>query len=158
MKKDITKNIQIIFFSAVLILALYLGVQLSHQKLNIKQCTALMREENEVLNIKASYERILSVVNNSGYLRETGFIRSKQNTWRFNRYYSFRFSLLQGDSFEIELLSSYKAEDDNVPDDMFKLIRPEQGTSHKLTHIENVAPRVWLFSGVAYPVFSCKEK
>ncbi|HDR2357203.1 TPA: hypothetical protein QCH65_004453, partial [Enterobacter roggenkampii] len=59
--------------------------------------------------------------------------------------------------YELKVMSHQKADDDNVPGETLKRFRPEQGRETNIIRIEEVETDVWLFSGLAFPLFACKE-
>lgn len=140
---------------AVLIVAIY-KISMS-RPLRVNQCAAIISESNVSENINARFERVISIVEGKGFARDTGFLSEGDNSWRLNRFYTFSVKPISGYKYELKVISHQKAYDDNVPDANLKRFRPEQGRKINITSIEEVKPDVWLFSGLAFPLFACKD-
>ncbi|NEG81043.1 FidL-like protein, partial [Pantoea agglomerans] len=128
-----------------------------HRTINIKQCSSQVIKKNRTQHITENYQTITSIFNDNGFSRETGEIYAGEGKWILNRFYTFSIQNLSDDKYRIEILSVSKSSNDNVPDSVIKKIRPEQQRVAHITEIEELSSGVWLFSGLAYPLFACKE-
>ncbi|HEY4429416.1 MAG TPA: hypothetical protein VGN87_00115 [Paenibacillus sp.] len=127
------------------------------KSLSVNQCSASISENSVNENISARFQRVISIVGRKGFARDTGILSEGDNSWRLNRFYTFSLEPISGYKYELKVMSHQKADDDNVPDTTLKRFRPEQGRKVNITSIEEVEPDVWLFSGLAFPLFACKE-
>ncbi|WP_454878808.1 hypothetical protein [Serratia inhibens] len=149
-----------IIYIAVLVsisLASFLWWKFLPKSLNINQCSLIINEENKNLKINAKYQRVISVIKNKGFARETGRIYEGEQYWNLNRFYSFSVEPLSNNRFIIKVLSGSKSDDDDIPALVMKNFRPEQSRAVYVTQIEEVSSGVWLFSGLTFPLFACKE-
>jgi hypothetical protein len=157
--KKINHKIAILLLALLTITAL-LMVTFKVRKgksLSVNQCSASISENSVNENISARFQRVISIVERKGFARDTGILSEGDNSWRLNRFYTFSLEPISGYKYELKFMSHQKADDDNVPDTALKRFRPEQGRKINITSIEEVEPDVWLFSGLAFPLFACKE-
>lgn len=150
-------SILILVLSAIAVLLMVTFKILKGKSLKVNQCTAIISESNVSENINARFERVISIVEGKGFARDTGFLSEGDNSWRLNRFYTFSVKPISGYKYELKVISHQKNSDDNVPNTSLKRLRPEQGRKINITSIEEVEPDVWLFSGLAFPLFACKE-
>ena len=132
-------------------------VYFKHNAININRCTGIITEENIKENIIAKFERVLTIVDNKGFVREFGNIYENEKKWRLNIFYTFSLKHISGDNYELKLLSRDKADDNDAPDVVLQRLTPESGGGNHMVHIENIGYYSWLFSGIAFPVYACKE-
>ncbi|MCU6172053.1 hypothetical protein [Enterobacter bugandensis] len=147
-------------FSALLLITVIATVIFEAPKnkpLNINQCSASINERSVNENISAKYQRVITIVAGRGFARDTGVLSEGENSWRLNRFYTFSLKPISRYKYELMVMSHQKADDDNAPDITLKRFRPEQGRKMNITSIEEIEPDVWLFSGLAFPLFACKE-
>ncbi|WP_449544138.1 hypothetical protein [Lelliottia nimipressuralis] len=130
---------------------------LKKKPLSINQCSAIIDERSVNENISARFQRVISIVEGRGFARDTGVLSEGENSWRLNRFYTFSLKPISRYKYELKVMSHQKADDDNSPDITLKRFRPEQGRTINITSIEEIEPDVWLFSGLAFPLFACKE-
>lgn len=156
-KVNLKKIILILALSTIAVLLMVTFKILKGKSLRLNQCSAIITEKSVRENISARFQRVISIVEGRGFARDTGVLSEGDNSWRLNRFYTFSLEPISGYKFELKVNSHQKADDDNVPDTTLKRFRPEQGRKDNITSIEEVEPDVWLFSGLAFPLFACKE-
>lgn len=158
MKK--TKAIAIYLTLALLIIIVMIHAIfnfLNSKSLRMNQCSATINEISTSKDISTRFERVISIISDKGFARDTGFLIEGDEIWRINRFYTFSLKHLSGHKYELKVLSYHKAEDDKVPSITLIRLRPEQGRNIYIPSIEEVSPNVWLFSGLTFPLFACKE-
>ncbi|HHA1482206.1 TPA: hypothetical protein ACOEEX_004011 [Enterobacter hormaechei subsp. xiangfangensis] len=151
------KIILTLVLSSIAVLLMVTFQILKGKTLRVNQCSAIISENSASENISARFQRVISIVEGKGFARDTGVISEGDNRLRLNRFYTFSLEPISGYKYELKVMSHQKADDDNVPDTTLKRFRPEQGRKINITSIEEVEPDVWLFSGLAFPLFACKE-
>lgn len=151
------KIILTLVLSSIAVLLMVTFKILKGKPLRVNQCSAIISENSASENISARFQRVISIVEGKGFARDTGFLSEGDNRLRLNRFYTFSLEPISGYKYELKVMSHQKADDDNVPDTTLKRFRPEQGRKINITSIEEVEPDVWLFSGLAFPLFACKE-
>lgn len=158
MKKITPKTIILLLVLVIIAALLMVSFRiLIDSSLKVNQCSAIISEKSVRENISARYQRVISIVEGKGFARDTGILSEGDTSWRLNRFYTFSLEPISGDKYELKVMSHQKADDDNVPDTTLKRFRPEQGRKINITSIEEVEPDVWLFSGLAFPLFACIE-
>lgn len=156
-KTNLKKIILLLVLSAIAVLIMVTFKILKAKSLRVNQCSAIINENSVSENISARFQRVISIVEGKGFARETGILSEGDNSWRLNRFYTFSLEPISGYKYELKVISHQKADDDKVPDTTLKRFRPEQGRKIHITRIEEVEPDIWLFSGLAFPLFACKE-
>lgn len=151
------KVILLLMLSAIAVLFMVTIKIFKGESLRVNQCSAIINENSVSENISARFQRVISIVEGKGFARDTGILFEGDNSWRLNRFYTFSLESISGYKYELKVISHQKADDDKVPDTTLKRFRPEQGRKVNITSIEEVEPDVWLFSGLAFPLFACKE-
>lgn len=158
MKKINSKKIIFpLMLSAIAVLFMVTFKILKDKSLRVNQCSAIINENSVNENISARFQRVISIVEGKGFAKDTGILFEGDNSWRLNLFYTFSLKPISGYKYELKFISQQKADDDKVPDTTFKRFRPELGRKVNITSIEEVEPDVWLFSGLAFPLFACKE-
>lgn len=158
MKKINPRKITLtLVLSSIAVLLMVTFKTLKGKTLRVNQCSAIISENSASENISARFQRVISIVEGKGFARDTGVLSEGDNRLRLNRFYTFSLEPISGYKYELKVMSHQKADDDNVPDTTLKRFRPEQGRKINITSIEEVEPDVWLFSGLAFPLFACKE-
>lgn len=123
----------------------------------LNQCAAIIDENNTDVQISAKFQRIVNIVDGKGFAIDTGFLHEGESKFRLNRFYTFSLKPISKIKYELNVISHQKSYDDDVPDTIIKKFRPDQVRNNHITSIEEVNPGVWLFSGLAFPLFACKE-
>lgn len=145
--------------AAIITIALVLFyLKTRREPLEIKRCVAEINEEIESENISAQYQRVVSVAGEMAFVKDTGIIHSDAISWRLNRNYTFSLKKIRKDTYSYEKISMYSSQADNVPDTVVLKMRPDTIAGIKLVHVEEVQPKTWIFSGLLFPLFSCKQK
>ncbi|HCR4009777.1 TPA: hypothetical protein OOF29_002728 [Morganella morganii] len=157
MKKTELKKIAYLLFLLLSTALILLMINVNKKPLYLNQCSSLINENSESKKISSQFKRVITIVDNKGFARDTGFLFEGDKKWRLNRFYTFSINLLSGNKYEIKILPSQKHFDDNVPDLTLKKFRPDHLKPINIITIEEVDPDVWLFSGLAFPLFACKE-
>ncbi len=122
----------------------------------MKQCTATITESMASASVQARFSRVVTILHQQGFAHDTGTVTANGKQWRYNRFYTFTLAAVEGDTFRLTLASGNKSFDDAVPDAIMHRLRPETGRQTHITRIEQVAPGVWLFSGLAFPLYACR--
>lgn len=127
------------------------------KSVSMNSCSAMISEDRVNEKINASFQRVITIIDNEGFARDTGLLSVEHNEWIINRFYTFSLQSISGNEYELVVLSHQKSHDDNVPDAIITKLRPEQGRRARIISINEIEPDVWLFSGLAFPLFACKE-
>lgn len=122
----------------------------------MKQCTATITESMASASVEAHFSRVVTILHQQGFAHDIGTVSANGKQWRYNRFYTFTLATVEEEAFRLTLASGNKAFDDAVPDAIMHRLRPEAGRQTHITQIEQVAPGVWLFSGLAFPLFACR--
>lgn len=158
MKKINLKYIFILVSSLTITIIVTFSIKnFSRKPLMINQCAATINENNTGVGIKGKYQRVISISNGKGFAIDTGVLYEEESNFRLNRFYTFSLKLISGNKYELNIIANQRAYDDNVPDITLKRFRPDQVRKNHVTSIEEVESGVWLFSGLAFPLFACKE-
>ena len=157
MRKPISIKLMVLLSLVIGVMALLSYKFIKKKTISMNQCAALITEGRESEKIIARFQRVITIIDKKGFYRDTGVFLEGEKKWRLNRFYTISLELISGYKYELRVLHQEKSDDDNVPDAALKILRPEQGREINITSIEEVFPDVWLFSGVAFPLFACKE-
>lgn len=157
MKKNLSSIVSIsVFFISLLILLITVYSKKYEAQIKLNLCSAMINENIENLNYHLDYKRTISILNGNGFLKQTGYLYASDNKWRYNRFTTFNIKHLSDFSYRLTILETRKSNDDNTPDDIITKLYPESRRKVHVTKIEEIEPRIWLFSGLEFPLFACK--
>lgn len=159
--KYISKKSKVVILSLIMMIALYIFHTKNFDNSvenGIEKCTSFIKEDEIKHGLNAEYQQIISVSNNHGFVKKYGWVTQGDKRFYLRRSYTFDLKKISKDNYKLSIIKISKAHNDNLPQEVFIKLWPEKYRLFHILKIQEISDDVFLFSGLEFPLFTCKAE